>query len=61
MPGVIVRSFYRHGVLNNVTFHGQLSKVPFEVIDGREKDFHVKDKLLGHSNGVQVLSAAHMP
>jgi len=46
--------------LGNVTFHGQLSEVPLEVINGREKDFHVKNKLLRHSYRFQVLTAAHM-
>jgi len=42
------------------TFDGQLRKMPLEVINCREKDFHVKDELLGHPNRFQVLSAAHV-
>jgi hypothetical protein len=34
--------------------------VPFEVINSREKDFHVKNELLRHSYRIQVLTAAHM-
>ena len=41
------------------TFDAQVTEVPFEVIDGREKDLHVKDELLRHSNRFQVLAAAH--
>ena len=42
------------------TFDAQVTKVPFKVIDGREKDLHVKDELLGHSDRFQVLAAAHV-
>jgi hypothetical protein len=42
------------------TFDAQVTEVPFEVIDGREKGLHVKDELLGHSDGFQVLTAAHV-
>jgi hypothetical protein len=48
------------GGVGNVTFHDQLSKVPFEVIDGRKKDFNVEDELFGHSNSFQVLTTAHV-
>ena len=44
---VIVRC--SHGRSGNVTFHGQLSEVPFKVIDSREKYLHVEDELFGHS------------
>lgn len=49
-----------HGRSGNVTFHGQLSEVPFKVIDSREKDLHVEDELFGHSYRFQVLTAAHV-
>ena len=42
------------------TFDTQVTKVPFEVIDGREKNLHVKDELLCHSDRFQVLAAAHV-
>ncbi len=42
------------------TFDVQMTKMPFEVIDCRKKDLHVKDELLCHSDGFQVLAAAHV-
>jgi hypothetical protein len=33
----------------------------FEVIDRAEKDLNVKDKLLGHTYGVQILPVADLP
>jgi hypothetical protein len=32
-----------------------------EVIDRAEKDLNVKDKLLGHTYGVQILPVADLP
>jgi hypothetical protein len=49
-----------HGRAGQRTFDGQMTKMPFEVIDCRKKDFHVKDELLRHLNGFQVLAAAHV-
>ncbi len=42
------------------TFDVQMTKMPFEVIDCRKKDFHVKNKLLRHLDRFQVLTAAHV-
>ena len=33
----------------------------FEVVDRAEKDLYVKDELLSHAYGVQVLSVADLP
>ena len=33
----------------------------FEVVDRAEKNFDVKDELLGHTYGIQVLSVADLP
>jgi len=49
-----------HGGQTERTFDAQMTKMPFEVIDCRKKDFHVKDELLRHLNGFQVLAAAHV-
>lgn len=40
------------------TVEPQLRELPFEVVNRREKDFHVEDVLLGHLNGFRVLAAA---
>jgi hypothetical protein len=42
------------------TFDAQMTKMPFEVIDCRKKDFHVKDELLRHLYSFQVLATAHV-
>ena len=39
------------------TVQPQLRELPFEVVDRREKDFHVEDVLFGHLNGFRVLAA----
>lgn len=59
MPGtpnenLVVRGASQH------TFHAQLSKLPLKVINCCEKYFNVEDKFLRHSDGFQVLSAAHV-
>jgi hypothetical protein len=33
----------------------------FEVVDRAEKDLNVKDELLGHTYGVQILPVADLP
>jgi hypothetical protein len=33
----------------------------FEIIDRTEEDLNVKDELLGHTYGVQILSVADLP
>ena len=49
-----------HGGQGQPTFDAQMTKMPFEVIDCRKKDFHVKDELFRHLDGFQVLAAAHV-
>jgi hypothetical protein len=65
MPTKDREKYVVRGVGNNTsqqqhTFHAQLNKMPFEVIDCCEKNLHMQDELFRHPYGFQILSAAHV-
>jgi hypothetical protein len=43
------------------TLQAVAGEMVFEIIDRTEEDLNVKDELLGHTYGVQILSVADLP
>lgn len=42
------------------TFDVQSLKMELKIIDGSEQNLDMKDKFLGHSNGIKILSIADL-